>query len=580
MNDFELIEKYNSNLQLQVLLADTQNMVCEIGRGSGKTTEMFSPRIVNISYDMPRSIVMLVAPTYTFILNTIVPGLIKYLATHYHRGLHYEYGCEPPKHFQLPYTPIQNWKHTISFAWGTVVQWASLDVPESTIGKNVVHVIADEALRIDEQDFIERVYPTLRGDRTIFGNSHYFGGISLFSSTPNFENDHDWWLQYEKNVNQKILNEIKYVAFEIMQARGKLYNLQNQAKVIQKSETFKSESPEYQHLLNETKRYQRFIERWGEKIRLKRMSPEGSWSYIRGSSFSNLAVLGLDYMKRQLSGSRSNLDYFKLSILGIRPEKVKEMFVARFSKKHIYRDSYENGDYSELIENTVPGEFHPTSSNLKYYNSDRTLVMGYDPGNFMSAIFAQENRVKNELRVLKNFYVWTPDQHFELAAKINSFFKHGKKSIQLYSDRAGTQRKEIYANNPKGKTDVAILKRELEDLGWKVDFMNPNQRVIEYWEHYYLLDTLFGGRNKQAPKIQISQYECEELISCIWMSPLKRVHGNWIELDKTSEIKLDYPNQAWYSTQLPSALMYLLWGLYGQQYKARSISEYADIPGL
>lgn len=49
----------------------------------------------------------------------------------------------------------------------------------------------------------ERVIPTLRGDRQIHGKSHYFAGITGFSSTPNFENDHDWWLDYEQNMDKR-----------------------------------------------------------------------------------------------------------------------------------------------------------------------------------------------------------------------------------------------------------------------------------------------------------------------------------------------------------------------------------------
>ena len=223
-SNIEFIDKYNTVVQHHVLLSDTQNLLGEVGRGSGKTTEMFAPRIVRITYDMPRSTMLLVAPTYTFAMDTIVPGIITYLGKHYTRGIHYEYGKEPPKHFKRPLTPVGSWKHTISFAWGTVLLFGSLDRPESIIGKSVVHVFVDELLRIKETDFVERVFPTLREDREIYGHSHYFGGMTGFSSTPNFENDEDWWTHYEENVNRSALDLIEYIAFRTLKAEGELLN--------------------------------------------------------------------------------------------------------------------------------------------------------------------------------------------------------------------------------------------------------------------------------------------------------------------------------------------------------------------
>jgi hypothetical protein len=579
-SNLEIVNKYNTVIQHKVLLADTQNLIGEVGRGSGKTTEMFAPRIVRVSYSMPRSTMLLVAPTYTFIMDTIVPGIITYLGKHYVRGVHYEYGKEPPKHFWQPYTPVGNWKHTISFAWGTVLLWGSLDRPESMIGKNDVHVFVDEFLRIKETEFVERVLPTLRGDREIHGKSQFFGGITGFSSTPNFENDYDWWLEYEKNVNEKALELIEYVAFRVLKADGELINAQIELEECQKT----GNSQKIANIEAEISRLTRFISRWNAFLLEKRKEENGQWAYIKGSSFSNLGVLGLDYIKRQYSGSKSNVSKFLLSILGIRPERVKEMFFALFGKHNIFTDSYKyrtdrdgNTLDSEGIQ-TIAGEFKRSSLDLKHCDPTKPLVMGFDPGNFMSCAIGQERG--NDLWFLKDFCVWTPKEHYDLAMEINEFFKyHERKLIRLWCDRAAEKRLSIYANNTKGKTDVAILIRCLEDLGWRVEFMNPNQRTIEYWEHHLLLNVLLGEKEKKTPRIRFCQYECERTISCIYMSPLKRVKDNWVELDKSSEVKLDYEDQQWYSTQLPSAVMYLLFGLY-EKYKPAGIKEHFDIPGL
>ena len=69
---------------------------------------------------------------------------------------------------------------------------------------------------------------------------------------------------------------------------------------------------------------------------------------------------------------------------------------------------------------------------------------------------------------------------------------------------------------------------------------------------------LFGKNDGKRDDILIDRNECEALVSSINHSPLKRFEGR-IELDKTSE-RLPFEEQAYNSTQLSSALMYLLWG--------------------
>ena len=131
-NDIDLADvtkKYITGLQLLAQLADTNIMMCDIGRGSGKTTNILAKRLVRIAFAMPRSIVLLGGPSYVLILDTILPGILTYLAENYTRGIHYEYGKRPPKFFAQPFTPISRWEHTISFPSGCVCQFVSIDYP-------------------------------------------------------------------------------------------------------------------------------------------------------------------------------------------------------------------------------------------------------------------------------------------------------------------------------------------------------------------------------------------------------------------------------------------------------------------
>lgn len=301
---------------------------------------------------------------------------------------------------------------------------------------------------------------------------------------------------------------------------------------------------------------------------------------MKGTSFTNLAILGLDYFKEQYDGNKGNIDKFKLSMLGVRPNKVRSPFFSKFGQHNIFDDSY---TYNHIDTYAIDGNREKTSRDLKYCDSNMPLLMGLDPGNFMSCIFGQQKNISNtkELRVFKNMWVIGPDEeHFELAQKINEYFKyHNSKTIYLHYDRAGNQKKDKYKDNPKGTTDAFIIKTHLKDLGWEVHLMSLDQRTIFFWEHFFLQARLFGEKEAKVPRVKICQNECEELISSIQMSPKKKSDSVFIELDKSAEKRLDPEDQVYWSPQIATSMMYLLWGLF-EKYLPDAKPEEVDFEGL
>ena len=83
-----------------------------------------------------------------------------------------------------------------------------------------------------------------------------------------------------------------------------------------------------------------------------------------------------------------------------------------------------------------------------------------------------------------------------------------------------------------------------------------------------------SGRSNLLPQLLIDENECPNLVSAIPLSPLKKTNGR-IELDKSSEKKVPLKRQAAITTQIPSALIYLLYGLYGERIKSE-LSSYPD----
>nr|WP_321520604.1 hypothetical protein [uncultured Macellibacteroides sp.] len=546
--DLELFkEEYLSVVQILMKLADPTFLFGEVGRGSGKTTHMMGPRMDRVQNDMPGSVLVLGASTFKSIFDNILPGLMEYFMENYERGIYFEAGKKPPAHFKQCATYIDDWKQTFSFCDGSVLQFVSCDRPESMLGKNAAHLFADELIRIPEQKFTERIIPALRADRSKFGHSPYFMGITGFSSTPNFETDEDWWTKYESNMDIDLIHCIQEMSYEL---DLRLVELALAEKAYNEKEI---------------KKLRQFVERWTTRIRELRT---GETFYLRASSFSNIKILGIDYILNQIKSIKDE-DKLNTSIFSVRKNKVKTRFVGKFGKEHIFDDSY---DYSNFDNIAIAGEKTETNSlSLKHCDRNQPLYAGFDPGPFMSIVFGQKKTIpgkrNKKMKTIKNMWVIHPEQHEELAHKIDTFFKHhSRKEIILHYDRAANQNDPAYRKyyplmTDVNDTDAVMLRNALVAKGWRVILMSIGQGTIFYGTHYKLLNIMFGKPDDIHDEIEICNNECEELISSINHSPLKRTEGR-IVLDKSSERELPYEEQAMYSTQIFSAFTYLIYGEY------------------
>jgi hypothetical protein len=544
---------YLSALQICVNLADPKVLLCELGRGSGKTSQIMSSRIDRVQNSMPGALITLGAATYRDIFSNILPGLLEYFGKNYERGIYYEVGKEPPRHFKKCISQQFDWKHSISFHTGTVIKFVSADRMESVLGINAAHSFWDELLRIKKEFMLERAMPILRSDRSKFGKSPYFMGWSGFTSTPNFETDEDWFLEMEKEMNIELINSIQEIAYEVDLRFQEL-------EIARKSLDF-----------DNVKRLERFIDRWNKRLSELR---RGQTCYVRASSFSNLKILGIEYIQNLIKSIKDK-DMLYTSIFAIRKLKVKDMFFGKFGKQHLFEDGY---NYRHIDLLSAGEEIEDSSRHLRYYDKKKPLYAGYDAGPFQSIVFAQRNHQNKEFRILKNFWVYHPDQQDVLAKKINHFFGDGRKELILHYDRAANQKDPewrkfypVYREMGVNDTDAILLKKELNALGWKVILMSTNQKVIYHSQHYRLLNELFGTNNDKRDKILIDRNECDALVSSINHTPLKRHEGR-IVLDKSSE-RLPFEEQAYNSTQLASACMYLLWGEYSRLLPDSDLSQ-------
>lgn len=561
---------YMNRMQVLVNVIDPNNVFAEIGRAGGKTDGVTGPRLIRVANDMPGELSFLVHKTYVALMTNVWPNIQAYFSKQYmvggvmrpmlEYGIDYVVGeAKLPSHFRHPRYPIAYPKHSVVFRNGHHLQLVSSDQPESVAGRSAVHAIVEEMKHSRGEKLKSRLFPSLRGASAEIRKSPYYQGVTGVSDTARVDlGEDDWFIDYEKNMDGRLISEIATVSFHVNAALCLRYKLMQEQRSTTNPVTL-------ERIRLDLEKQERTLALW--KPRLADMRRNATL-YIRASSFVNKEILGPKFFKTQLE--TLDMDEFLTSICAIRHKEVVNKFFAYYNKeRHQFSDSY---IYESILKLDLKEHFILTAHYLKYYNKRDELLVGYDPGHFSSLVVAQEKDYGRELRAIKEFYCCYPDEQPELARQFYDFFGHDSvnKRILLYHDRAGNKRRE---DLEQITTDARALKRELESYGFEVELMNEGQATIYHWQQFKLLQLLFSGRSRALPSVLIDENECKNLCSAIMLSPLKKTEGR-IELDKSSEKTVPLKQQAGLTTQLPSAFIYLLFGRYG----SKVLSELSSMP--
>lgn len=570
----EMERIYMNSMQVMVNLLDPNKVVVEAARASGKTSEVTVNRIVRVADSMPAELSFLAHRTYVALLTNIWPNIqaafSRQITVNGRPRCMLEYGIDYiageskiPEHFRKPRYPISYPKHSILFRNGHHIQLVSSDQPDSVAGRSGVHAFVEEMKHNDGEKLKTRLFPSLRGSSAEIRKSPYYQGWTGVSDTARVDlNEDDWFERYEDQNNPQLLSEIATVAVHVNKAVYKRMELLTAQKNTTNPVTLEK-------IRLELKKYDRQISMWTPRLADMRRN---ATLYIRASSFVNKDILGPKFFKTQLD--TLDMDEFLTAICAVRHKSVVNKFFANYDKeKHQFSDGY---IYDSIMKLDLKDHFIITARYLKYYDKSAPLYIGYDPGHFSSLVCGQPKKYGKEFRLLKEFFCFYPDEQPELARQVYEFFGRDcrNKRIVLYPDRAGNKRREELEQIT---TDSRALKRELESYGFEVQLMNEGQATIYHWQQFKLMLLLFGDRSNALPHVFIDENECPNLCSAIPLSPRKSTNGR-IELDKSSEVKIPLHRQAGLTTQIPSAFIYLMYGLYGDAVLNELTSIPDDIP--
>lgn len=552
--DFQ--DLYMNRMQLLASIIDPNKLYVEAGRGTGKTEGIIGPRSIRVAVSMPRETSAFAHKTYMALFSNIIPNLIAYYSTSkspaggvlLREGVDFVIGEKDlPRHFQQPRYPLPHPEHTITFANGHNIRLVASDQAESIAGSNIVHGFIEEMKHNSGDKLRTRLFPAFRVGRLSQGaeqttRSPYYGGITGVSDTARVSlREDDWFTEYEKKVNHQLIEDIISVSLHVEKAKLNLLQGKNvpQAKRI---------LAKFQPILDQMRSMAIF--------------------YIRVSSLVNKEVLGQKFFQTQME--TLPMDELLTSIFSIRERSMENSFFPLLDEeKHFFEDSY---TYKSILSLNLKDSFTLDAGYLKHYDPKDKLLIGYDPGSFASLVAAQEKRAENTLRVLKEEYVYSPEDIADLARKTAQFFATKvNRNVDLYYDRAGNKKEERLAN----ETAARELKAELEKYGFKVQLMNLGQKTIYHWEHYRLWNRLLSNQERQAPRILIDANECPDLKNALFACKKVRGADGPVELDKSSEKKLPLNMQAALTPQIPSGLMYLVYGKYQKWLPVKDFQQFS-----
>lgn len=536
--EFDDIEvRYATWLKMVVDMMSPKNLFLVLGRGTGKTTDYLAERSMDICYEMQGCYFAIVGDTYTNLLKNVVPSILEgWNRKGWVEGVHYVVDIPPPSHFKKPYKVPQTYKHTISTFLGNFFNYISMDTPSSGAGNSYQHLIGDETKYLEKKR-IDRLFPALRGDSTIFGHSPYYLGVTFTTDYPNIimPGEYDWILEREKEMNNQQMRYLLQISLELNKAKADAlhYTRKRNKKLLEKAK-------------------RQIVKLTEMQTRLRR---DSTFFYI-ASSFVNVDILRLDYFKTALS-ALGDVE-FKTSILSLKPEvEAGNKFYIAFENKHIYEDGIDFRFYDKY---NTGDEAKLTSLGLKYCDPNQPLEIGIDFGTQCSMVVGQSS--KSLLRILKNFYTLAPESSEQLCSKFLDFFEfHKRKVVNIYYDRSGNQYQNL------GRDWATEIKKFIEQdangskTGWQVNLMSRNQGIIEQQTEFLLAKAMMNGNYSQLPEILIDKYQCRELISSMLVAkqivkPNKR-GVNQLFKDKTSE-KLPKHRLPMYSTNMSDALKYLI----------------------
>ena len=499
----EKLRQYFNDAQLYPLLLSPRDLVCEMGRGTGKGM-IDAKRQIDVFQFMPGSTTGFVSPSYKKCLTTTLPSLLVHWERWgYKRDVHYTVGKKPWKALKWKdpiFTP-QNWENCIGFYNGSVCQIISQDREGMSNGMSIDHVLIDEAKFVDYEKLKNETMQTNRGNEMYFKKCHLHHGLTITCDTATTKKG-SWFMNYEKQMDPELKQCLEGLVYERWKVKQRM-----------------KEHPE------RLKYYEQELKRIERDLFIIR---KNTLLYCRYPSIYNIAILGEDFirrMKRDLPPLT-----FATSIM------CKHIGIARDG---FYGSMRESVNYYTAPNTAVPLEMVGSLPDDCRMDSDHDpnapLVIAFDANTNINWLVVGQVGIDGKLYVLKSFYV-KYDTLDTLVTLFNVYYAYHK-NRQVYFVFDSTFKGQGYGAN-QNEDFYILITNLLLSAGWVVEQVyigNPMHHV----DKYHLINRMFVG--KAAHQVFINQDNNADLLLSITTAAIyndkKDKRGE--KLAETEEDKLE-----------------------------------------
>jgi len=500
----ETQKQYFNDAQLYPLFMSPRDLVCEMGRGTGKGL-IDATRLLQVFQMMPGSCTGFVSPSYKKCLTNTLPSLLVHWERWgFRRDVHYTVGKKPWKGLKWKdpiFTP-QNWENCIGFYNGSVCQIISQDREGASNGLSLDHILIDEAKFVDYEKLKNETLQTNRGNEMYFSKCHLHHGLTITCDTATTKKG-SWFMQMESKMDKEVVKVLE----------GLIYQ---KWAIKQRSK----EHPE------RARYYYQQLQKIDRDIQLLR---KNCLLYCRYPSIFNLAVLGEDFIRRM----RRDLPAltFATSIM------CRHIGIARDGFYGQLRESvnlYTAPDTSKLTLQSV-GDIEDDCRLDADCSPDSPIVIAFDANTNINWLVVGQVGMDGKLYVLKSFYV----KYDTLDALVSLFNKYYRphRNRQVYFVFDSTFKGQGYGANTNEDFYILITNL-LQADGWVVEQVyigNPMHHV----DKYHLINRMFVG--KASHQVFINRDNNQDLLLSITTAAIynEKKDKRGEKLAETEEDKLE-----------------------------------------
>lgn len=455
-------------------------------------------RIMENVLEMPRSTGVFMASSFRQAHSRTLPSALQAMDVFgWKRDIHYVVGRKPDKRlgFETPLFLPSDLKDTIWFANGSIMIIVSQEVVMSANSMTVHWLVGDEAKGLDYEKLVNEVFPAIGGSSVYYNDPSRFPhlwGTHFFTDMP-CSKEGVWLIRkFEDAYDKELCDTI--IGMEL-----------RRVKLLQMPST------------TYTKRELGYL-----SARLSLLRSRAFYFQER-SIFDNIAVVGLDYVRR----CRRNLTpmVFKASILCKRITEAEGKFYQNFSEKiHTYTatDNSKLNDYREqrydCMLDTDLNRDGPIAVAFDYNAQITTLCAGQIQGGL--------------LKTIKVFYTKYDRRLRDCIRLFCEYYKgHPEKTVEYYFDHTAKGQNYIEYNH-----DAHFCVRdEFEKNGWVVHDHYIGM-AMEHNKKHLVINNAFQGSETLFP--MFNKDNAAELIQAMLLAGL-RMSEKGFRKDKSGEKSLE-----------------------------------------